>query len=93
MYRNLIKSVQYNNKKFKYLTYQTLTVACYHNESSYYGYRPKVKKEWKSMQKFKSIIDLSITHPSHLTLSKGNLDDGMNKRFFLNVLGMFECIV
>lgn len=50
MYRNLIKSVQYNKTKFKYLTYQTLSVACYHNESSYYGYRPRVKKEWKIPQ-------------------------------------------
>lgn len=46
MYRNLINSVG----KFKLsANYQRL--AAYHTGSSFYGYRPKPKREWKSMQK------------------------------------------
>jgi hypothetical protein len=47
MYRNLMKSVQIHDKFVK--QFKVFTCAAYHNESSYYGYRPKVKREWKSM--------------------------------------------
>jgi hypothetical protein len=50
MYRNLIKSVQVHDKFVRQLKVFTCATAAYHNESSYYGYRPKMKREWQSMQ-------------------------------------------
>lgn len=48
MNRNLVKFVKSHQSKSKFIRLAVLSVNNYHNESSYYGYRPKPKREWKS---------------------------------------------